>query len=358
MTAGEQHARPWIFDGHNDLLSRIATEQCSIADVQNGYSRGHLDLPRAQKGRLGGGLCAIFVDNDGFDLSGLLQQMEHPPYLLPMPPDIPPEQASPRALEQASILQQMHQQGIVHLCTDTRTLAQKINQPDLFAAVLHLEGAEPIDNDLQNLDTLYKLGLRSLGSHWSRNNRFGDGVPFAYPASPDLGDGLTPLGRDLIRQCNQIGIMLDVSHLNLKGFNDLARITTAPIVASHSNAHALSPHSRNLTDHQLDTIRESDGLVGVNFSNAMLRADGRQSPDTPLEEIVRHLRYLIERLGETRVALGSDFDGATIPKQMTDCAGLATLDSLLDQSGFDHRLKENIFQKNWLRVLKVCWNEA
>ncbi len=104
-----------------------------------------------------------------------------------------------------------------------------------------------------------------------------------------------------------------MSHLNEAGFWDLARLELGPIVASHSAAHALCPTSRNLTDAQLDAIGASGGLVGIVFACPFLRADFADDPDTPIELIADHARYVAERIGIEHVALGSDFDGATIP---------------------------------------------
>jgi microsomal dipeptidase-like Zn-dependent dipeptidase len=131
--------------------------------------------------------------------------------------------------------------------------------------------AEAIDPNFELLDVLYAAGLRSLGPVWSRSNAFGHGVPFLCPSSPDTGPGLTDVGKELTRACNRLRILIDLSHLNERGFWDVAAISKAPLVATHSNAHALSPHSRNLTDKQLTAIGETGGMVGVNFATSYLR---------------------------------------------------------------------------------------
>ncbi len=153
----------------------------------------------------------------------------------------------------------------------------------VLAAVLHIEGAEALDPNLDTLYLLHAAGLRSLGITWSRPNAFGCGVPFRYPGLPDIGPGLTEAGERLVTTCNQLGILVDVSHLNEKGFWDVARLTDAPLVATHSNAQTLSPSARNLTDKQIDAIGESGGIIGINFHVSFLREDGRRNPDTPLD---------------------------------------------------------------------------
>ena len=121
-----------------------------------------------------------------------------------------------------------------------------------FAGVMHLEGAEAITADLDLLYALYNMGLRTLGPVWSRPNIFAFGVPFRYPSSPDIGPGLSSYGKALVRSCNELGIMIDLSHLNEAGFWDVANLSDAPLVVSHSNVHAICSHSRNATDRQLD----------------------------------------------------------------------------------------------------------
>ncbi len=196
--------------------------------------------------------------------------------------------------------------------------------------------------------------MRSLGIVWSRQNIFAHGVPFG-PGSPDTGPGLTDLGKDLVRACNRMGIMLDLSHLNEKGFWDVAALSDAPLVCSHSNAHALAESTRNLTDKQLDAIKESNGLVGINFHVGFLRPDGKNDPETPLTVMADHIDYLIERLGADKVGLGSDFDGATMPKELADASKLPNLFAVLRERGYDEATLRKIGFENWVRVLGETW---
>ena len=225
----------------------------------------------------------------------------------------------------------------------------------VLATILHFEGAEAIDPELNALEVFYQAGLRSLGIVWSRPTAFGNGVPFAFPHSPDTGPGLTDAGKQLVRACNRLGIMLDLSHLNEQGFWDVAKLSDAPLVATHSNAHALCASSRNLTDKQLAAIKESDGMVGLNFAVCFLREDGDNNADTPIDVMVQQIAYLVERVGIDRVGFGSDFDGAKIPSELGDVAGMPKLIAALRAHGFDDAALRKIAHENWLRVLRKTW---
>ena len=151
--------------------------------------------------------------------------------------------------------------------------------------------------------------------------------------------------------------MLDLSHLNEKGFDDIAALTDAPLVATHSNAYAVTPSTRNLTDRQLDVIRQTDGLVGLNFATIFLREDGRKSTFNGWDPVLRHLDHLIEKLGEDRVGFGSDFDGAAVPADIGDVAGLPRLIDALRAHGYDETLLRKIALENWMAVLERTWKE-
>ena len=148
---------------------------------------------------------------------------------------------------------------------------------------------------------------------------------------------------------------MDLSHINEKGFWDVAKISDRPLIVTHSGVHAICPSTRNLTDKQLDAIGESQGIVGVNFHVAFTRRDGQLNADTPMGDIVDHIRYIADRIGIDFVALGSDFDGATVPKELGDVTGLPKLISALRDRGFDDESLRKITHANWLRVLRQTW---
>lgn len=343
-----------IFDGHNDVLLRLdRAGGLSASETFVSGRDGAIDLPSAQAGGFGGGFFAVYVPSPS-DREFKFKEMTKDRYDLPLPDPIDWEDAFPVVMEQAAILFDLEKRGALTVCRSAAEIREALATGKM-AAIFHIEGAEAIDPDLHTLEVLYQAGLRSIGPVWSRTTIFGHGVPFRYPSDGDIGPGLTDHGLRLIKRCNELGIMVDLSHLNEAGFWDVARHSTAPLVATHSNAHAICPHSRNLTDKQLAAIRESDGMVGVNFAVAFLRADGKMLSDVPLEQMLKHLDHLIEQVGEDRVGFGSDYDGAIVPEALTSCAGLPDLRHAMAKHGYNDALMAKLCHKNWLRVLEKTW---
>lgn len=345
-----------VFDGHNDTLLRLLLDGSDQAldRFLNGGSDGHIDLEKARSGGLAGGLFAIFPPSA--DIAPVVDRPDGPPHDFPLPPPLPEAEAIRTTIAMAAILHRLERRsgGRLRICRSVPRIEAAMADGAL-AAVLHVEGAEAIGPDLDMLDVLHAAGLRSLGPVWSRPNIFGHGVPMRYGDTPDVGDGLTDAGKRLIERCGELRIMVDLSHLNLKGFEDVAKLSRAPLVATHSNAHAVTPHCRNLTDPQLDMIAASKGLIGLNFATAFLRPDGRTDADTPLDDMLRHLDHLLSRLGEDGVALGSDFDGATIPQAIGSAAGLPRLVDAMQKAGYGAELIDKITWRNWLSVLSRTW---
>jgi membrane dipeptidase len=348
-----------IFDGHNDVLSRLYRRGGSDAPKAfiEGEGKGHLDLPMARQGGFAGGLFAIFASSTkrAIATNGNASSQSVSDGTAPLPV-VEMTEAQRTVFGMVSLLLRIEREseGGVRLCRKVSEIEGAMRDGAL-AAVLHIEGAEAIDHNFELLDVLHEAGLRSIGPVWSRSNAFGHGVPFRCPSSPDTGPGLTNLGKELIRACNRLKILIDLSHINERGFWDVVAISDAPLVATHSNAHALSPHSRNLTDQQLAAIRDSGGIVGVNFAISFLRLDGRRDSDAPTELVIEHIDYLLKHVGEDGVGIGSDFDGANIPTGIANAGGLQNLPELMRMRGFGEALIEKVCFRNWLRVLKLTW---
>jgi membrane dipeptidase len=351
-----------IFDGHNDVLLRLHRRggAKTAGAFLDGEAKGHLDLPKARQGGFAGGLFAIFVPSTARPTSGNGSAPSDTAFSdVPSPPAVEMTAAQAAVYGMVSLLLRIEResQGRVRVCRNVDDIRRSFAD-DVLASVLHIEGAEAIDPDFELLDVLHEAGLRSLGPVWSRPNAFGHGVPFLCPSSPDTGPGLTALGKELVAACNRLKILIDLSHLNEKGFWDVAETSNAPLVATHSNAHALSPHSRNLTDEQLAAIRGTGGMVGVNFATSFLRADGRADGDTPAELVIDHLEYMLERVGEDGVGFGSDFDGARVPAGIGNAAGLQHLVEIMRARDYGERLIAKVCSGNWLRVLERTWEGA
>ena len=345
-----------VFDGHNDVLARLFMDQDrdGVAAFRDGRPDGHVDGPKASAGGFGGGFFAVWIPPQGKKTSDPKGEMKKAKYDLPGSPAMDKSHAFNVAMDQIGILYALEEAGQLTICTTAKTI-ERCLAAGKMAAIFHMEGAEAIDADLEALDYFFSIGLRSLGPVWARPTAFAHGVPFRFPSSPDIGPGLTEAGFRLVARCNELGVLIDLSHLNEKGFWDVAKTSDAPLVATHSNAHALCPHARNLTDKQLDAIAESGGMVGLNFAGAFLRADGRMRSDTPLADMLAHLDHMIERMGEDCVALGSDFDGALVPQAIGDVSGLPALTKAMEAHGYGSDLIEKICHGNWLRVLDATW---
>lgn len=352
-----------IFDGHNDtLLNLYLAESGGGRSFFTRSEQGHLDLPRAREAGFGGGFFAIFVPSPTQDVSG-------PPdpsritttedgYEVKYADAIDFDHAYTFTNEVITSLFHLEEasEGGVKVVRNAEELVDCLGQ-NVLAVVLHFEGAEAIDPELHNLEAFYQRGLRSLGITWSRPNAFGWGVPFRFPASPDIGPGLTQAGKELVRVCNELGVVVDLSHLNEQGFWDVAKLSQAPLVATHTAAHALVPRTRNLTDKQLEAIVDSNGVVGITFSIYDVHPHRRLEGDAPLMAVVNHIDYVAKRMGIDHVAFGSDFDGATIPKEMGDVTGLPRLLGLLRDHAFDDDALRKLTHENWIRVLGDTWSD-
>lgn len=342
-----------IIDGHNDGLMMFSPpKNADISAFFDQHSGFQVTLPRAREGGMAAGFFAVFIREEE-----AMQMVHHfDPNVAYVLPALAFDAAQPAAMQMVANLYRIEafsagQVKIVRTLSDLEGCLRD----GVLGAVLHFEGAEPIDAGLDALEVYYQAGLRSLGIVWSRPTIFGEGVPFKFPHSPDTGPGLTDAGTALVRACNRLGILIDLSHLNERGFWDVAKRSDAPLVATHSNAHALCPLPRNLTDKQLAAIRESDGLVGVNLVTMLLRADARDEPDTPVETVVRHVDYLVEHLGIDRVGIGADYGDAPFPKALPDVSAYPVLIAALAQAGYDDEALRKITHENWLRVLRMTW---
>ena len=353
-----------VFDGHNDLLLALwRSNDLKGESFISGRKNGHIDLLKCKKGGFCGGFFAIFVPAISVAPENFWQR--YPELIdhktkekeirnnLLNTEAISQPYAYAATIEMMNIAHQManHNSEELEICTNYTEIKRCIDKQKI-AMLLHVEGAEAISSNLAQLELLYEKGLRSIGPVWSRKNVFAEGVNFDFPSTPNQGDGLTDVGRELIRFCNSKKILIDLSHLNEKGFWEVAKISDKPLVATHSNVHALCPSPRNLTSSQLSAIAETNGVVGLNFGIAFLHSEGKQDKNLHPDTMCTHLDSLLKILGEDGVAFGSDFDGIRVSNHISDCSGLPILVNSMRERGYGETLIEKICFKNWLRLLE------
>jgi len=336
-----------VFDGHNDALSRLwGAGGDPVARFRR--AEGQVNAPGARAGGFAGGFFALFSPERraAFDFAAFRGDAGQ----MPEPKPIAQGPALASVMAQIGIARRLHGAGLLDLCTSVAQIEAAM-AGGRVAALLHLEGAECLDAELLVLEALHALGLRSLGPVWSRPTLWGEGVPFAYGRDGDTGSGLTGDGRRLVARCAELGMVVDTSHLNARGFWDIAEMGV-PLVATHSNAYDLCATSRNLTHAQLQAIGETEGMVGLNYATMFLSPEGWSTGRATLDDCLRQLDAMIDLAGEDHVGLGSDFDGAPMPEGLGSVAALPALIAAMERQGFGAVLIDKICRANWLALLR------
>ena len=341
-----------VIDGHNDALTAEWHDR-----LTERRTTGHLDLPRMREAGVRAAFFAVWAASapPNTETGDPPQPDAHGGERFDLPAPVPFPVAAAVATRAAGRLLALERAGAVRVARGVSDLDLAHDGAGPPAAILHLEGAEAIDPGLESLELWHAAGLRSIGPVWSRPTAFGHGVPFTAPATPDTGPGLTAAGHALVRRCAQLGIMVDLAHLNEAGFWDVAGADPGPLVSSHTAAHALCRSPRNLTDDQIDAVGASDGLIGIVYGVRFLREDLATDPDTPVSLIARHAAHVAERIGAEHVALGSDFDGTVIPDALGDVSGVPVVLQALRDIGFSETEVRGIAWGNWRRVLERWW---
>ncbi len=336
-----------ILDGHNDVLFKLEEAARHNRPIDFfGSTELNIDAQKSRIGGFNGGLFAMFTD------SITLGAPEMPVGNKPIDNyDYKDSLAVVTGMLAEAYRLERESDGYVVICRSSTEL-KAAAEAGKIGIMLHIEGCEAIDSNFNSLELLYAAGLRSLGPVWSRDNIFGVGVPFDFPLHPDAGEGLSDLGMELIKVCNQMNILVDLSHLNEKGFWDVAKYSDNPLMATHSNVYELCNSSRNLTDKQISAIAESKGIVGLNYATGFLRADGDMEQDASLDTMFQHTEYMLERLGEDGIALGSDFDGAPMPQKVSSVADLPNLINRFKSAGYSPELIDKICYKNWISFMQ------
>ncbi len=367
------HQSALIIDTHADTPGRMVDENFDMTNVP-ANDPGHLDFAKAKKGNLGAEFFSIWVDPNEFKgryahrafamIDAVYQQAEKSPAQMTM------------AFSAADI--------------------EKAYKQKRFAALMGLEGGHAIENDIRLLRDFYRLGVRYMTLTWSNTNEWAD-------ASGDINDekvphhnGLTQFGREIVREMNRLGMMVDISHVSDKTFFQTLTITRAPVIASHSSARALTDHGRNMTDDMLRAMKDNGGVVMVNFYPVFIDDDFRKAysaqakernaamkelreklkdadaatqsleydkaskewaamiPRPPLKSLIDHIAHIAKVAGVDHVGLGSDFDGVSaLPAEIDSAADLPKITAELMKRGYTAADMKKILGGNLLRVFKA-----
>ncbi len=312
------HREAMVVDLHADTLLDLAAGKRTLDGVGGG---GHIDLPRLRQGGVDVQVFAAFVD---------------------------PREAARGKERMRELLAAFHRAMDRHAdgITAGRTVAEieAARRAGKIAAVLSVENlGDAVQGDLAHIDVLSREGVRMASLTWNAANALGDG------ARESRHGGLTPLGRRAIARMQELGMILDVSHLSPAAFWDALAASRGPIIASHSDAAVVQPHRRNLTDDQLRALADRGGVVGINFYPVFLGAP-------TLERIVAHIEHMVAVMGDGYVGLGSDFDGIEqVPRGLEDISKLPELTRALLQRGYTPERVRKILGENALRVFRQVW---
>ena len=342
-----------VIDGHVDTLLAARNGTTESFDEAGGR---HVSLDRLRAGGVAAAFFAAFVPAAETDPVGDGPRVH--------PPRADPDRVRRETNAMLDLLDRWIDAGRLRRITEPadldRVLADARAGSDADdesaswtpGAIAHLEGAEAVAPDLSNLERLYDRGVRSIGPVWSRPNAFGHGVPFAHDETPDTGPGLTDAGERLVRACEESGVVVDCAHLTAAGLRDVARISSDPLVVSHAGIHGVSPAARNLTDSLLELVAAEDGLVGISFAAAHVRPDGATDANTPLATVLDHVDHAVRVAGLDHVAIGTDFDGATVVESVSDPTGFDRVRAGLRDRGYGDEAIDRITHGNWARVLR------
>jgi len=320
----EVHNGALVIDGHSDIPLDILYNRNRIPDIVFARNSGDNNTLRAKH---------IPVLNKGkvnIIFANLYSEL------------IPEGSLKQVMLELGDLFQQMDETGTILICSK-KNLEEVLSAGNM-GFVLSLEGMEPLGKDLTLLKVFYRLGLRSAMLTWNRRNYFASGID-------DTG-GLSKLGREAVIEMEQMGIIVDISHLNEEGFWEVIRLAKKPVIASHSNARTLYDHPRNLTDAQIKAIVDTGGVIGLNgyFTAETNRAS--------LQTYMDHLEYMLDLAGEDHVGLGLDFNGYfgaefEVTPGLEDAGKIPDITQELVSRGYNEVVVHKLLGKNFLRILET-----
>lgn len=326
-----------VLDMHNDMPSKVADEGYD-PDVRNptgfGRGKGATDYPRLRASGITGVFLSAFVDAK---------------YAL-----MSPDSSFARAMllaTQVRAFAARHPDGLLFATTGADL--RRAKREGKVAVFVGVEGGHAIQGSLARLRQLHDAGVRYMTLTWNNGNTWAGA---AAGTNRTRTGGLTPFGRQVIREMNRIGILVDISHVSDATFWDAVRTSSRPVIASHSSARAINAHRRNLTDSMLVAVARTGGVVNVNFFSQFIDpAYSPRGPATPLKVLVDHIDHIAKVAGVDHVGIGSDFDGVTaLPAGMEDVTMLPRLAQALLDRGYTDADIARILGGNMLRVLEAA----
>lgn len=321
-----------VVDGHNDTMMKIIDEDTWLPNMNIGRNTtNHIDIPKLKAGGLNVPFFAAYTDG----------------YYDNTPRSI----SRTLALINALYWTEDNNSDTFRITSSLIDIGKTVGEGKI-AAVPAIEGAYSLDenNAMELLEQYYDLGIRVIGFNWNYSNKLGEGASRVY--SDDLqtpsSDGLTSLGEKVAIKMNKLGMVIDVSHMDEGTFWDVIKISKSPIIASHSGVYSLRNHPRNLKDDQLKSLGKNGGVIGIVFCPAFLT----DSKKAYIKDYVDHIDYAVNLIGMDHVGIGSDFDGASLPKDIKDSSELYKVTEELVRRGYNEESIEKLLGKNMLRVLK------
>ncbi|PIQ27642.1 dipeptidase [bacterium (Candidatus Blackallbacteria) CG17_big_fil_post_rev_8_21_14_2_50_48_46] len=311
----------FIADCHADTLSRLLMLEEDEMSLYLPQPKHHSDYPRMRQAGLRLQIFSIFT---------MPYEAGH--------------YGAVRSLQMMQVFREDIRKHPAHfaLIENKKDLQAVENGPDKLYGLFSMEGASPLCGDLKMLEVFYRQGLRAIGLTWNHRNELADGLGVGS------NYGLTPFGRDVIKRMNELGMVVDLAHINEAGFWEALELSKDPIIVSHANAKSLCGHRRNMNDEQLKAIQAQNGFVGLCFAPSFLN----NAPEkASLEDAIRHIDYLCEQMGPDHVAFGSDYDGIeNVPQGLEDVSCFPNLLTRLRQLGYK---EEDISKMAFGNVLRV-----
>lgn len=322
------HKNAFLVDTHNDLLSSVTLEGKDIAKDLKGQS--HSDLKRMKKGGIDLQVFSIWCDETygkGTAYNRAIREMD-----------------SLTAICNRN-------SSKIRLILDNNDIRK---DADYIQALMGVEGGHMIEEDLSKIDTFYNRGARYMTLTW--NNSTSWATSAKDETSQPLADrkyGLNEFGEQVVKRMNELGMIVDVSHVGEKTFWDVMRLTTKPIIASHSSVYALCPVFRNLKDDQIKAIAKNGGVIHINFFSGFLDSTYKKGgPRADFSLVIKHINYIVQLVGVDYVGIGSDFDGIESTPQKLDGVGdFPLITKALLKEGYSKQDIEKILGGNFLRVL-------